>query len=638
MQKKIQLSFILGALLSSLSANEVKIKPLTITSTAITTDELQSTDAVEVYTQKDIEESHVQNVYEFLNTHTSLFSTSAYGNPFIQKLDMRGYGVGDGYQNIVITVNGRKMNNIDMVAPLLASISPNSIASIEIIKSSGIVIGGDGANAGAINIVTKKSNEQSLSIYGGSYGSFDTAFYSGYSDEKLSVSLNGEMQKNNGIRHIGTDGNKDENKFSTFSFNLAYQLHKDLQIHTDVSTTHTNVTYASPLTQEQYKSNPTQQGNSVTQQRYNSNTLALGATYYINDNLIFNANVTKEKKKSKYNYITYSFRSLTDYDYESAKLNIDYENKNMSFKVGYDFFDSQRDTATNSVTKKANAIYGISEYRLHSYTYKIGLRYEKIHFNSIGGENQDDKLWGAELGINKTLSSTSSLFANYSHSYQSADLDRLFSYSTGAFNGYVEPSVANNFSLGYSHITNNNKFKASLFYADLENEIFYYSDPTYVSSRNTNIDKSHKYGLDIYNKWIISNQSNLTLNYNYVQAIIDKEVENGNDYANNNLPGVSNHNLKATFKYLVDSFTTLALTHTYRSSAYAANDFQNNFSQKQDAYNATDISYTYETKEYEFFAKINNLLNQKNGLWIQDDSIYPVNFTTTALAGLKLKF
>ena len=47
---------------------------------------------------------------------------------------------------------------------------------------------------------------------------------------------------------------------------------------------------------------------------------------------------------------------------------------------------------------------------------------------------------------------------------------------------------------------------------------------------------------------------------------------------------------------------------------------------------------TYAKKNWEIFAKINNLFNQNNGLWIRDDAIYPVNFTTTAIAGFKLKY
>ncbi len=80
------------------------------------------------------------------------------------------------------------------------------------------------------------------------------------------------------------------------------------------------------------------------------------------------------------------------------------------------------------------------------------------------------------------------------------------------------------------------------------------------------------------------------------------------------------------------------LTEVYRSEAYAADDFNNNFSQKQEAYMTTDISVTYAKDNYEIFAKINNLFNQNNGLWVQDDAIYPINFTTPAIAGFTLQY
>ena len=178
----------------------------------------------------------------------------------------------------------------------------------------------------------------------------------------------------------------------------------------------------------------------------------------------------------------------------------------------------------------------------------------------------------------------------------------------------------------------------------MKDEIYYYTDninvwPTPNLSKNTNIDKSHKFGLDFYDKYLISNKLNFALNYNYVQAIIDNETApNSENYTNKKLPGVSNHNLKMMLNYMPNKNTTLSLTEIYRSKAYAAEDFNNNFSQKQKAYSSTDISAAYTKDEYEFFAKINNIFNQKNGIWIKDDAIYPVNFTTTAQAGMKYKF
>ncbi|MFA7355335.1 MAG: TonB-dependent receptor plug domain-containing protein, partial [Sulfurimonadaceae bacterium] len=219
MKKKILLSLLTSTILV---AQNIELTPLSINSTAIKTDELKSTDAVEIYTAKDIEDAHVQNVYEFLNQQTSVITMPSYGNPFSQKLDMRGYGIGDGYQNIVITIDGRKINNIDMVAPLLSAISPASIERLEIIKSSGIVASGDGANAGAINIITKKTGAKEITVYMGTHGTADGSFYLGHNDDKLSLSASGEAQKSDGVRNINSNGDKDENSLTTGTFNVAF--------------------------------------------------------------------------------------------------------------------------------------------------------------------------------------------------------------------------------------------------------------------------------------------------------------------------------------------------------------------------------------------------------------------------------
>jgi len=639
MNKIFKISIVTLLALNTLYANEtIKLKPLTISSTAIKTDELKSTDAVEVYTSKDIEKSNVTNLYEFLNQQTSIVTMPSYGNQFTQKIDMRGYGLNDGYQNIVITLDGRRLNNMDLVPQLLGSIQTSSIKFIEIIKSSGVVVGGDGANAGVINITTKNNNDKEVSLYAGTYGLVDGSFYLGHNKDKLSISLSGELQESDVIRDISPSSSKHKNKLQTASLNLSYLATNELELRLAASATNTENIYSGYLSKAQVEDNIKQEGASTTIQELDTRTLNLGFSYDLNNEVSINIDGYTEDKESKYDYVTYFFKSKAEYDYQALKSNITYDSKNLSVIIGHDYYDSERETSLNTLTKQSNAVYALAAYNFGKNSVKAGLRYENVKFKSISGDNQDDDLWGAELGFNHTLNSDMSLFLNYSHSYQSADLDRLFSYSTGAFIGYVNPAEADNFNIGFNYITSSNKFKITAYYIDLEDEIYYYVDPTYINSKNTNIDESHKYGLDIYDKWIINKKFNVVANYNYVQAKIDKELEDGNNYAGNDLPGVSDHNAKATLSYLPSNTFTIALTQVYRSEAYALNDFNNNFSQKQKEFISTDIALTYKQKSYEVFAKINNLFDRDNGLWVEDDAIYPVNFTTTAMAGFKLKF
>lgn len=103
------------------------------------------------------------------------------------------------------------------------------------------------------------------------------------------------------------------------------------------------------------------------------------------------------------------------------------------------------------------------------------------------------------------------------------------------------------------------------------------------------------------------------------------------------MPGVSKHNFTLNLGYKYKKYN-VDLIHKYRSEAYAGEDFQNNFSQKQKAYNSTNLSFGYNYKDFEFFAKINNIFDRKNGIWLRDDVITPINFERTYYAGLKYKF
>jgi len=662
MSNTIKLSLISVALLSQLQAQEtVTLKPIAITSTAIATDELKSTDAVEVYTQEDVEKAHVQNVYEFLNQQTSISTMSNYGNPFAQKLDMHGYGSSNGNQNIVITINGRKINNIDLVPQLLSAIPPSSISKIEIIKSSGIVVGGDGANAGVINIMTKKNNDKEISFSLGNYGSADGSFYLGHKDEKLSLSLVGETQKSDGIRDIDTAGNKDENSQSTAALEVAYLATEALEVRFGAAISKSSVAYAASLTLDEYNSNPAQKGSRTSNdQGYTTNTLSTGLSYYINDDLSFNVDVSKEDKDSTYETLYTNaniYNSLARYRYITAKSTLEYEANHISFVAGVDAFYGERKSSSNSdfgfgasssasTTDKDNiAVFVMGKYEFGKNSLKAGYRHEKVSYSyDDKSTSLDDShsLDGVELGYNYTLSKEKSLFLSYAHAYQAPDIDRFFAttypppafQAVVGFNGFINPMKSDTVTLGYNQFTKNNKLKVSAYYINLTDEI--YLEP--VTFKNTNIDKSHKYGLDLYDKYVFNEKFNFIVNYNYVQAIIDKAKEGANDYADKKLPGVSNHSAKLILSYLPNEFSTITLSQVYRSESYATNDFGNNFTQKQDAYNSTDFSVTLAKDNWEVFAKINNLFNQKNGLWIKDNAVYPINFTTTGLVGFKLKY
>jgi len=630
--KKLTTSVIATLLLSTnlFSQETTSLEPITITSSSIQTDEKTATFATEIYTKDDIEKSKSKDIYDFLSSQTSVNVSPSYGNTFSQQLDLRGYGISDGYENIVVLVNGRKLNNVDMVPQLLSSISLENVEKIEIIKGSGSVSYGDGANAGVINIITNSKNDNYIKAYVGNHGTKNGTLSLGYDSDNLIV--------NGYIDYTSTDGSitdpndeKDENYNKNKNINIIYFPIDNLELNLSRSYSNMNIKYGSSITKDQYEDDPSDTS-SFTEQYFSSYVTTAGLKYDINSKLSFDASFSDEDKTSE--YITYS--SISNYDYKSFSSKLNYKDEIFKFALGVDGFDGDRIGSYDTTNKTNKAIFVSGEYKLtKDLNLSAGFRRENVEYtyNPDSGDNEETKnyLNAYDIGINYQLDENSSIFANYNRSFQAPDIDRFFTY--GSFNEFIEPAKVKNYTIGYNNFQKNNKLKVSLFRSELTNEI--YLSP--YSYSNTNIDKSHKYGIEIYDKYIINKNLYTSINYSYIVAKIDHEDEKDGAYDGKDLPGVSRHNITLNLGFNINNINTV-LSHTYRSEAYAANDFENNFDQKQEAYNSTDLAITYKYQNLELFAKIQNLFDRKNGLWISDDVIYPINYETTYYAGLKVSF
>ncbi len=633
MDKKTIYPSVVASLLLATNLYSYELSSVTITSSLIKTDEKNTTYATEIYTKEEIQSAKSKDLYDFLNSQTSLNIAPSYGNTFSQKIDLRGYGLGDGYQNVVITVNGRKLNNIDMQTQLLSAIPIDSIEKIEILKGSGSVQYGDGANAGAINITTNGKNDNYIKTYFGNNGTKNTTLSLGYNYENFIINGYIDYTSSDGDRQLNnTEKNNNYNRNK--KFDITYFPTNNLEIRAARSYSNMNIKYGGSLTLDQYNQNPTQ-ASSFTEQYFNSYVTDAGFTYNINNNYSFDFNFSDEDKLSRY-----SSGYQSDYEYRSINSKLNIKKDNYNAVIGVDSFIGDRLGSYDTTSKDNKAIFTSIEYYLNNKTtLSAGARKEKVEYKyaPTSGTGLDDELSlnAYDIGLNYRFDESNSIFANYNKSFQAPDIDRFFTY--GSFNGFIKPAKVDNYNIGYTNIQKSNKLKVTLFRSNLKNEIYYYNTGDYLTSYNTNIDKSHKYGIELYDKYLLNDNLYTSLNYSYIISKIDNEDDGNGTYNGKDLPGVSKHNLTVNLGYTYKKLEAL-LSHTYRSSAYAANDFANNFTQKQEAYNSTDLSLTYNYKNIELFAKIQNIFDETNGLWIKDDAIYPVNFERTYYAGVKIKF
>ncbi len=196
------------------------------------------------------------------------------------------------------------------------------------------------------------------------------------------------------------------------------------------------------------------------------------------------------------------------------------------------------------------------------------------------------------------------------------------------------PAKSQTFNIGLNHVLANNRLKVTAFHTDLENEIYL----DFATFNNTNIDASHKYGIEVQDYFKFNDQLGASLIYNYTRAKIDREDAAGGAYNGKDLPGVPKHTVVANLNYQFLNHANLNLNHTWRAKAYAFNDLQNNFDQKQDNYQSTNLALSYQYKNFNFFTAINNIFEHENTIQVQDDAVYPVDFVRTWRVGMRADF
>ncbi|MEZ0231251.1 MAG: TonB-dependent receptor [Methylophilaceae bacterium] len=636
---KTIIASLIGLLISSnafaASNDDIQTEPVIVKANKFDRKDTEATYASEIHTRKMIEESGASSLYDYLAQHTSVTTLPSFGNKATPSIDMRGYGTSSGYQNIVVSVDGQRLNNIDQSSQLLGAIPLGNIDHIEITKGSGSVIYGDGAMAGSIQIYTKAKTGVTVSASGGNFGAKTGYVAAGISEQYFDLSASASDDSHDGYSKKDTTGKRDAYSSTAQNIKLAIKPSDDLRFNIEGTSSRTDTRYNNSLTRAQFSDDPRQNGGGpYTHQGLDSDMWRVGFEYSITPKLKLIANHIQEDKLS--DFIS-PFPFKANYDYRSNDIALNYQGESISVVGGFQVFDGERLSNANKTTKDNLAAFIQTEYRWDDFTVSAGARRERVKYdyNPAGGTSidSDDKLNAWDAGINYRINKEASVFANYNQAYQAPDIDRFFTFF-GTFNDFIVPAKAKTLNVGFNHVMDRNRLKVTLFRSNLKNEI-YYNAATFT---NTNIDKSHKYGVELQDQFKITNNLNTSIIYTYTRAIIDKEADGGGTFNGQDLPGVSKHGVVANLGYNFMENANVNLSHVWRSSSYAANDFANNFSQKQNSYESTNLALNYRYKNLQWFTALNNIFEHKNSIQVSDNVIYPVDFSRTWRIGMKADF
>jgi iron complex outermembrane receptor protein len=636
------------------------LSPITVTASSSVADELLSPKSVTIYSKDDITRSGVNNLLDFFKYNTEIQADPGFGNVLNPQLSMRGFGNGDGYQNINVIVDGVSLNQIDMVPQQIGSIPISSIEKIEVVKSSGTVLYGDNSAAGTIIIRTNNSFDR-MPFYGslrsgfGTYNSklehINLGSVSDFAGLKVLADGSFSYVDSEGKKKVLPDGNKDTMENLNGKATLGFQK-DNLEVVTSFIKDDANVAYTGYMPPEAFNQNPNDSVLTGSKNIVHKEDWMTSLKYRITDN--FNASYSYANKTKSSSFFTplYDFSSFRRYEGEDHRFTLQRIQEDFVVLAGFDINDNLRASSAEVAAKEHIAGFISGDYFFNDrLTLNAGFRQAFIafHYDNAGTNSHLSKSVNPNsynAALNYSFSKTDAVFSSYTHAYQSPDVDRFFNTVYGpdfmtpigtVFNGFINTMKMDTYSVGYKHLEDDLRVKAEFYYSDLSSEIYYNSS----NFRNTNYDSSSKIGVELS---IYKDFKFFYSKINYV--FTDTHAKVGTQTFQ--ISGQPKHIVLGTIGTQFTSsllplhYHLINLSHKYQSNSYAQDDFDNSLG-KQQAYSASTLSYQLsDHQHWTIDFSIQNLFNVANGQFVDFGTnqavVYPTNYQRIYQGSVSYRF
>jgi iron complex outermembrane receptor protein len=592
---------------------------------------------VTVITADDIAESPSNNIVDLLGQEVGINVRSIQGNDKFATIDIRGMGA-TASSNVVVLVDGIRLNSPDLSGPELSSISLSQIERIEVVRGSGGVLYGDGAVGGVVNIVTKKGTLGTQVDASASYGSYETidiwaSVRGGYKD--LSYSLNGAFYDTGGYRYNGFFKRGDIGGTVAYSlgdyltFNLAGSHHQDeyglpgpVSID-DVDSESERVKTNFPDDEGETQTNRLNLGVEIETERFGYLKIERGYQARENDFIIgYSDIISKEEQISEIDEQGKSF--LVTYDKRYTLFSREH-----SLLLGMDhyFIDYVREEAPNGPRKNSqtenlgffiNNRWALTDKTLFQLGYR-GNRYEGrfrtdelVSFPEgktwVNGEEEDrdwyNDAW--DLGLTYAYSEQLNLFASISTSFRIPNVDELAESVDD-----LRPQEGLHLDAGGRFgFMDRMELTLTLFNLVIEDEIYY-------SEINRNYeDNTVRRGLEADLRYRMTPSLHFWGNYTYTHARFE-----GTDTV---VPLVPENLASAGLEWRIIDPLKLFFNGTLVGERYDGNDFNNTTYETLDSYLVVDTRATYQYRGFKLFAGINNIFDELYSTVAYSEAYYPM--------------
>jgi len=592
---------------------------------------------ISIIDRASIESSGADHLVDVLQSQAGLQIEDLYGDGSRAKISMRGFGADNAASNVLVLVDGRRLNRTDLSAPDLNSISLKDVERIEIIQGSAGTLFGDQAVGGVINIITRKPKKA---------GAETVSTYGSYNAKKVQATV-GTRTKNGAsfrasIEDRSTDNYRDYNHqdyrsasiqasvpVSRGSIGFEYQvLNEYLQLPGALS--------AAQLAADR------RQANTTTDYNDGTTNIARGT---LKQDLSDHWNLEAELSGSEGDITGALYANSFDQHRQQLGVtprligSIPVKNGNVLITTGADVYRSRYRFILPAYSIDTNAT------QLMQAVYAQGIipLGEKLNL-TVGArhlQNEDDIIDATaypsgvdikksatvfELGLARQVNENLRVFARRDENLRFAKVDEN-TFTDPAVTG-LKPQTGVSYELGTQWHRGGKRFNFMAYQIDLKDEIAYdeIADGPYGpgTGANVNLDPTRRMGFNIDGRIPFTPGFTLDMQYAYVDAIF-----RGGPYSGNAIPFVARHNFTTRANWRLPRHWQLFLESRYTSDRYQGSDY-NNSRAALPAVAIVNTGLSYIHQGWSLDLRINNIGDVEYSGYATYDTYYPAptrNFT-----------
>jgi iron complex outermembrane receptor protein len=629
--KEVKLKYwgILAAILfyaAPCSAQEAEIEKIVVTASRTQEDIKNSAKSITVIDSQDILESNAHTIPDILRSEAGIQIRDYNGSGKQVNVDIGGFGE-TGPSNMLVLIDGRRVNAIDLSNTDWSQISLSQVERIEVLRGASSVLYGDNACGGVVNIITKKGKGKptvKIESKGGSYETASTSVESSGASDKSSYRVSAEYLNTDGYRKNSGLFRKD------FGFNVSHLFNEMAEA--DLTFGYHSDRYGLPgaLKGNEISSlgrRATTKPNDSARADDWFSSLSIKNDFHRGGKLSTDFSVRTREVDSS--YISSSWRNENHVVTlgMAPKYTLEHESLGVPQKLtfGLDLYhdaDHILDGSitgandTLNITKTSLGVYGQEEFRLHEHLIiKTGLRHEivKYIFDQIAQAKLKEKSNLAktvyDLGIVLPFDKESSAFFNYSTSFRYPLVDEFYTsfnpdWGVGGLNSSLKPQTGKNIEAGLRHtFLNGTLLETNYFRNNITDEIYLNADPLVYT--NSNYDKTVHQGGHLQIDIPLTKHTQLFSNYTFTQAKFDKGALKGKK-----IPGVPIHKASLGTRFLPNEKIKINLIGNYVGSMYLISDQNNAYPRLKDWLSVDmNVSYSAGAGNMELFFGINNIFN-----------------------------